>query len=95
MLLQHLAEQLPTYTPIAPKSIVIDIKKHTFADLANIFALKFTAIHKRLKVFKDDIFIFDSDSFTNKEQNVKHLIARLKFIAETLKEKCSEIKYRK
>lgn len=96
-LLQRLAEQPPMHTPIAPKaSIDIDFAKHMPTELANIFAPKFAAVHKWLEVFEgDDIFVFDSDNLTNEERNVKRLIARLKFIAETLKEKCSKIEYRK
>ena len=57
---QRLAAIPPaTYTPIAPKSILIDFEKHTPADLARIFAPKFTATLKRLNVFEtlelDDI----------------------------------------
>lgn len=64
------------------------------ADLANIFAPKFAAVHKWLEIFETlDLYIFNNEGLTDEERNVKHLIAQLKFIAETLKEKCSKIKY--
>jgi hypothetical protein len=46
-LAERIGEQ--TYTPIAPKSIVIDFTKTTTADLIGIFKPKITATALRLK----------------------------------------------
>ena len=77
MLLERLAEHLPTYTPIAPKAIVIDIDKHTSADLACIYMPKFNAILKRLEVFKTFDFSNDIRAIVDHVKNLQVLIEHL------------------
>ena len=52
MLLEHLVEQPPIYTPIALKVINIDINKYSPADLTCIYAPKFDTVLKQLEVFE-------------------------------------------
>ena len=93
-LLKRLAEHPPTYTPIASKVIVIDIDKHTSADLARIYAPKFDVVLKRLEVF--ETFDFDDDIRTvvDHVKNLQALIKRLQHIKCGLVDRCSYIEYR-
>ena len=93
-LLERLAEQPPTYTPIAPKAIVIDIDKHSPADLAHIFAPKFEAVLKRLEVFEVFDFGKDINIVIDHVKNLQVLIERLQHIKRGLADRCSYIEYR-
>lgn len=90
---QRLAVLPPaTHTPIAPKSISIDFSKHTPADLARIFAPKFTATLKRLEVF--ETFEFGGevhDIFPDQIKNLRELIAKLISISRGLSDKATFI----
>ena len=94
MLLKHLAEQLSTYTLIAPKAIVIDINKHTPADLMCIYALKFKAVLKRLEVFETFDFGDDINILIDYVKNLQALIECLQKIKHRLVNRCSYIEYR-
>ena len=94
MLLERLAEHPPIYTPIAPKAIVIDINKHSPADLAHIYAPKFDAILKRLEVFETFNFSDDIGTVIDHVKNLQALIERLQRIKHGLADRCSYIEYR-
>ena len=94
MLLEHLAKQPLTYTPIAPKVINIDIDKHTPADLVHIYAPKFDAVLKWLKVFETFDFGDDINIIVNHVKNLQVLIKHLQRIKHSLVNRCSNIEYR-
>ena len=94
MLLERLAEHLLTYMPIAPKVIVIDIDKHSPTDLACIYAPKFDAVLKWLKVFKTFDFGDEIGLVVNHVKNLQALIERLQRIKRGLADWCSYIEYR-
>ena len=94
MLLERLAEHLPTYMPIAPKAIVIDIDKHSLADLVRIYAPKFNAVLKRLKVFETFDFGDEIGLVVDHVKNLQSLIERLQRIKRELADRCSYIEYR-
>ena len=93
-LLEHLAEQPPIYTPIAPKAIVINIDKHSPADLARIYVPKFDAVLKRLEVFETFDFGDDIGTVIDHVKNLQALIERLQHIKRGLADRCSYIEYR-
>ena len=93
-LLECLVEHPPTYTPIAPKAIVIDIDKHSPADLARIYAPKFDAVLKRLEVFETFDFGDEIGLVVDHVKNLQALIERLQRIKCGLADRCSYIKYR-
>ena len=82
------------YTPIAPKAIVIDIDKHTPADLAHIYVPKFDAILKRLEVFETFDFGDDIRTIVDHVKNLQTLIERLQHIKRGLVDRCLYIEYR-
>ena len=94
MLLERLAEQLLTYTPIAPKAIVIDIDKHSLADLARIYVPKFDAVLKQLEVFETFDFRDEIGLVVDHVKNLQALIERLQRIKRGLADRCSYIEYR-
>ena len=93
-LLEHLAEHLPMYTLITPKAIVIDINKHTPADLACIYVPKFNAVLKRLEVFETFNFGDDIGTVVNHIKNLQALIEHLQHIKHRLVDRCLYIEYR-
>ena len=93
-LLERLAEQPPTYTPITPKAINIDIDKHSPADLVRIYAPKFDAVLKRLEVFETFNFGDEIGLVVDHVKNLQALIERLQHIKRELADRCSYIKYR-
>ena len=93
-LLERLAEQLPTYTPIAPKAIVIDIDKHSPADLVCIYTPKFDAVLKRLEVFETFNFGDEIGLVVDHVKNLQALIECLQRIKCGLADRCSYIEYR-
>ena len=84
----------PTYTPIAPKAINLDIEKHTPADLARIFAPKFEAVLKRLEVFEVFDFGEDINVVVDHVKNLQALIECLQRIKRGLSDRCSYIEYK-
>ena len=94
MLLERLAEQPPTYTPIALKAIVINIDKHSPADLARIYAPKFDAVLKRLEVFETFDFGDNIGTVVDHVKNLQALIERLQHIKRGLADRCLYIEYR-
>ena len=94
MLLKHLAEHSPTYTPIIPKAIVIDIDKHSPADLTPIYAPKFDAVLKQLEVFETFDFGDEIGLIVNHVKNLQALIECLQRIKHGLADWCSYIEYR-
>ena len=93
-LLECLAEQLPTYTPIASKAIVIDIDKHFPADLVCIYAPKFEVVLKWLEVFETFDFRDKIGLVLDHVKNLQALIERLQRIKRGLADWCSYIEYR-
>ena len=93
-LLERLAEQPLTYTPIAPKAIVINIDKHSPADLARIYTPKFDAVLKRLEVFETFDFGDDIGTVVDHVKNLQALIKHLQHIKRGLADRCSYIEYR-
>ena len=87
-------EHPPTYTPIAPKAIVINIDKHTPTDLACIYMPKFDAILKRLEVFETFDFGDDIGTVVDHVKNLQALIEHLQHIKCGLIDRCSYIEYR-
>ena len=94
MLLERLAEQPPMYTPIAPKAIVIDIDKHSPANLARIYAPKFDTVLKRLEVFETFDFGDEIGLVVDHVKNLQALIERLQRIKRGLNDRYSYIEYR-
>ena len=82
------------YMPIAPKAIVIDIDKHSPADLVRIYAPKFDAVLKRLEVFETFDFGDDIGTVVDHVKNLQALIERLQHIKRGLADRCSHIEYR-
>ena len=82
------------YMLIASKVIVIDINKHTFADLAHIYAPKFDAVLKRLEVFKTFNFGNDINIVVDHVKNLQALIEHLQSIKHGLVNWCLYIEYR-
>ena len=93
-LLERLAEQPPTYTPIAPKAIVIDIDKHSSADLVRIFAPKLDAVLKWLEVFETFSLGDDINIVVDQWNNLQVLIERIQRIKRGLSDRSSYIEYR-
>ena len=93
-LLEHLAEYLSTYTLITSKAIVIDIDKHTLADLVRIYASKFDTVLKWLEVFETFDFGDDIGTVVNHVKNLQALIEHLQHIKRELVDRCSYIEYR-
>ena len=87
-------EHLPTYTPITPKAIVIDIDKHSPANLVCIYAPKFDAILKRLEVFEIFDFRDEIGLVVDHVKNLQALIKRLQRIKHRLNDQCLYIEYR-
>ena len=94
MLLKHLVEQPPTYTPITLKAINININKYSSTDLMHIYALKFKAILKWLEVFEVFDFGNEINFIVNDVKNLQALIECLQKIKHGLSNRCSIIKYR-
>ena len=80
--------------PIAPKAIVIDINKHSPADLARIYVPKFDAVLKQLEVFKTFDFGDDIGLVIDHVKNLQALIERLQRIKRGLADRCLYIEYR-
>ena len=94
MLLERLAEHPPMYTPIAPKAIVININKHSSADLVRIYAPKFNTVLKRLEVFETFDFGDEIGFIVDYVKNLQALIEHLQRIKRGLADQCSYIEYR-
>lgn len=81
-----------TYEPIASKSISIDFSKYTPADLAHIFAPKFSSTLKRLEVFETFEFGGEvEDTFGSQIRDLRDLIAKLFSISRGLSDKAAVI----
>ena len=73
---------------------MIDIDKHSPADLARIYAPKFEAVLKRLEVFETFDFRDEIGLVVDHVKNLQALIERLQRIKRGLADRCSYIEYR-
>lgn len=74
----------PTYTPIAPKPVLINFDKLTTADLVRIFTPKLVATLDRLDVFTT--FQFAPEVPPDHIKDLRALIDRLTFLKRSLKD---------
>ena len=72
----------PTYTPIAPKPVLLNFEKLTFTDLIRIFTPKFEATLRRLEVFET----LELDDLTRSRygKDLEALIARIQHLKRAL-----------
>ena len=77
----------PTYTPIAPKPVLLNFEKLTHADLARIIHPKLVATLERLDVFA--AFGFSPEVSPDHIKDLEKLIDRLTHLKRTIKDNSS------
>jgi hypothetical protein len=77
----------PTYTPIVPKPVLLNVEKLTIADLIRIFKPKFEATLKRLDIFES--FQIKEKVSPDHIKNLRCLIKRLTHLKRLLKDTSS------